>query len=74
VFGMNDEGQVVGNYAGSDNVKHGWGGAPAKNEYITIDYPGAEGSQVDGLTNAGHLAGHYTDTNNATHGFLAVPK
>src|SRR5262249_21169638 len=38
--GINDLGQVVGNYAGSNQIRHGFLRSTAGN-YTTIDFPGA---------------------------------
>lgn len=66
--------RVVGWYQNAAGLYQGWIGLPSKNQYLTVDYPGAIETVVAGINDAGHLVGWYTDTNNATHGYFAVPK
>lgn len=73
INGVNDLNQVVGYYDSLTGM-HCWVGIPAKNRYVTADYPGSNGCFAGGITNKGHLAGSYTDADNVTHGFLAVPQ
>jgi len=78
VLGINDSSQVVGYYIDASKVQHAWAGLPAKNEYITVDYPGTGwvGGVLVGISNAGHLSGGWLYTQNGglyEHGYLAVP-
>lgn len=74
IYGVNDLNQVVGSYDNQTGPTHCWAGFPARNQFITVDYPGSNGCVVGGITKKGHLAGWYADSSNVVHGFLAVPK
>lgn len=65
-LGINDSGYIVGNYyPGGGFIYDGTG-------YITVNYPGAQWSSINGINDSGHLVGQYSD-NNSTHGFVATP-
>jgi len=66
---INNQGQIVGIYADSNNTPHGFllsGGV-----YTTIDDPlGVNGTIVKGINDSGEIVGGYLDSNDDLHGFL----
>lgn len=75
IYGLNDLSQVAGTYFDAKNVQHGWVGYPAKNEYLTEDFPGSTSCYVGSITNLySNITGGYTDGNGQMHGFIACPK
>ena len=68
-YGINDAGQIVGDYIDSNGTEHGFlysGGT-----YTTIDRPRAtNGTEALGINDAGQIAGYYVDSSSAVHGFL----
>jgi probable HAF family extracellular repeat protein len=65
--GINDRGDVVGWYADSSGVQHGFllsGGTAT-----TIDDPGGT-TNLEGINNKGEASGIYTDTSGNRHGFV----
>ena len=70
-LGLNNEGQIVGSYVGTDTNTHGFVYDVRSNTYQTIDAPGANGQTViNGLNDRGQLVGFYLDANNNTDGLL----
>ena len=65
--GINNAGLVVGFYADSIGVLHGYlfNGATA----TTLDYMGGMGTQAFGINNKGEIVGDYTDSMGVMHGF-----
>jgi probable HAF family extracellular repeat protein len=67
-YGINDAGQIVGLYGGSDGYIHGFlysGGI-----YTTLNDPSAtKGTFARGINAAGQIVGYYNN-NTGTHGFL----
>ena len=67
--GINDLDQVVGVYADSSDVLHGFlysGGT-----YTPLNAPGATmGTLAFDINNLGQIVGYYTDSNSTEHGFL----
>jgi VCBS repeat-containing protein/probable HAF family extracellular repeat protein len=64
---MNDAGEVVGRYRGTDGADHGFlydGGA-----YTTLDPPGSSYTDASFITNNGEVAGNYRDAN-GQHSYL----
>jgi probable HAF family extracellular repeat protein len=68
--GINDFGQVVGYYVGSDNTTHGF--LYYRGRYTIVDVPvtGAQGTYPGGINDLGQISGEYVDSNSVTHGFL----
>ena len=67
-FGINDAGQVVGDFR--DSSGHGFintGGT-----FTTLDVPGASLTQAVGINDAGQVVGGFVDSSGA-HGFVASP-
>src|SRR5262249_56706648 len=66
--GINDAGQVVGYYNGSDGV-HGF--LESGGTYTTLDDPlGARGTYATGINNFGQIVGYFIDVNGVVHGFI----
>lgn len=66
--GINNVGEVVGGWFGSDGTEHGFtliGGS-----YASFDYPGSTQSWGSGVNSAGQIVGTYIDASGAYHGYL----
>jgi hypothetical protein len=68
--GINDAGQIVGNYFDSANISHSF--IYSNGVYTTIDPPGAQSSDAYGINDGGQIVGSCS-IDNASHGFLASP-
>jgi hypothetical protein len=72
-FGVNDSGQMVGEYLDSSGVYHGWelnGG-----KFTTIDVPffaGATGTGTNGINDSGEIAGGWNGSGISQHGFTLI--
>jgi probable HAF family extracellular repeat protein len=64
--GINDKGDIVGWYADSSGVEHGF--LLSGKKVTTIDDPGGT-TNVEGINNKGEASGLYTDTSGNRHGF-----
>jgi probable HAF family extracellular repeat protein len=67
--GINDAGQIVGDFTDSVGISHGFlynGG------YIPIDMPGAFATYAYGINDAGQVVGAFGNSSTGTHGFVAV--
>lgn len=77
-FGINDPGQIVGNYVDNNNgsavacgTRHGFLRSKDGNTYTTLDAPGSAGFTIaEGINNAGKIAGVYQDSSGGFHGFI----
>jgi probable HAF family extracellular repeat protein len=65
--GINDSGQIVGNYTDSGAVTHGFGYSAGS--YTTIDVPAEAATTASGISNSGQITGSYTDGTGGVHGF-----
>ena len=67
--GINDLGQIVGDYVDSSGVQHGFlysGGT-----YTTLNAPsGTNGTDAYGINDLGQIVGYYKDSSSTEHGFL----
>jgi probable HAF family extracellular repeat protein len=70
-YGINDAGQIVGEYYGANGRTSGF--LKSGNTYIDIDVPGAYDTVAMGINDAGQIVGNYIDANGIDHGFLATP-
>jgi probable HAF family extracellular repeat protein len=70
-FGINDAGQIVGDFRDSTGFFHGFlrdsGGL-----FTTLDVPGATFTSARGINNADQIVGLFVDPT-GEHGFLATP-
>ena len=78
VYGINDNGQVVGAYVDSSGKKHGFSVTFASADvsnlagaaFTTIDVPGAAATRAYGLDDAGRIVGSYDDSEGVPDGFV----
>jgi uncharacterized membrane protein len=63
-------GVVVGTYADSNGVNHGFR-ASASN-FTTLDFPGATATLAWGINAHGHIVGNYVGSDGKAHAFLAT--
>lgn len=71
-LGLNNEGQVVGQYTDASGSTHGFLYNVAAGTYATIDDPNANGmTVVNGINDLGQLVGFYLDASGNTDGMLA---
>jgi len=67
--GVNNAGQIVGNFNDAQNVSHGFLRSSA-GAYTTFDFPGATGTYAADINSAGQIIGTYTDSAFNTHSYL----
>jgi uncharacterized membrane protein len=83
---ISPSGEVVGQYADTAKVTHGFllipsafdptfgftpvTGAALSFQFITVDYPGATYTQAVGINTSGHIVGSYRDAAGTQHAFL----
>jgi len=66
---INDSGQIVGVYRGTDGIAHGF--TDSGGVLTTLDFPGSFSTQDNGINNAGEIVGRYRLMSGAPkHGFL----
>jgi probable HAF family extracellular repeat protein len=70
--GLNDFGEITGNYIDASFTYHGFFRSP-DGKIQTIDPPGTIATVPDSINELGVVAGYYLDTNNVNHGFLRIP-
>ncbi len=66
--GINDRGEIVGGYCGTDGQLHGF--LLSEGSFSTVDFPGAIGSFAGGINSEGEIAGGYQSADGIYHGFL----
>jgi probable HAF family extracellular repeat protein len=76
VAGINNLGQIVGMFVGSDGNAHGF--QRTGRVYTTLDYPGATRTWAIGINDFGVVVGFYSgpgcaSTYNVGCGFVATP-
>jgi len=64
--GINDKGDIVGWYADSSSIQHGF--LLSGKKVTTIDDPNGT-TNLEGINNKGEISGLYTDTSGNRHGF-----
>jgi uncharacterized membrane protein len=63
---INDKGEIVGTYYGSNKVAHGFFLKGIKStKYTTLDVPGATGSHAPGINDKGWIVLYWTDSEGA---------
>ncbi len=67
---LNDKNEIVGYYADSNGVYHGFLGAYGT--YTTVDAPGAADTYPDGINNRGTIQGQLASSSGALEGFTAT--
>jgi len=65
--GINDSGQIVGNYYDSSTI-HGF--LVSGGTYTTIDFPGAVAGSANAINDSGQIVGDYGDGAGGEHGYL----
>jgi hypothetical protein len=65
--GINNSGQIVGNYVDGSGNTNGFGYSGGS--YTTIDVPAAAATTASGISNNGQITGSYTDGSGGVHGF-----
>jgi len=68
--GINDDGQVVGDYRDSSGRFHGFFWDAGLFLTIDVPFPGATLTAPNGINNVGQIVGFYDDTIGGRHGFL----
>ena len=70
VFGINERGDVVGEYVDSSQVTHGF--SLIRSKFATVDFPGATLTAARAINDRGVIAGAFTppDDPNGAHGFV----
>ena len=68
LYGLNNRGQAVGFYEGSDEVSHGL--IAGNGEMTRFDFPGASETYIFGISEIGQLAGNFADASGFIHGFV----
>ena len=72
-LGINNEGEVVGDYTDLMGNMHGFTWS-AKNGFASVDDPNGVGTTtINGVNDHGQLVGFYVDGKKNTDGFLATP-
>ena len=80
-LGINDNDEVVGDYADAGGNTHGFTWTPRGGFQTAVDDPNAvatasantSSSTINGVNDQGKLVGFYNDADGNTHGFLATP-
>lgn len=74
-YGINNNGQIVGFYYGSDTIDHAF--RDFSGVFSTVDYPGSSASALTGINDAGQVVGQWfgsgTKAGYDEHGYLASP-
>lgn len=68
ISGLNDAGNIVGNYIDQNAKPHGY--VYADNKFTTIDGPLGNGANVSDINDAGQIIGSYQTTDGKSHGFI----
>ena len=66
-IGVNDAGQIVGDYFDAASVEHGF--VSSGGTFTAIDFPGATATVAAGINAAGDIVGRWSDAT-GSHGFL----
>jgi probable HAF family extracellular repeat protein len=66
-FGLNNTGQIVGEYADTAGQEHGFLFDIATQAYTTLDFPNATSTAAKGINDHGQVVGFYSD-GQGTHG------
>jgi hypothetical protein len=68
IRGINNLGDVVGEYELADGVRHAF--ARVAGLFSNVDVPGAASSRARGINDVGEIVGHYDDAGGLRHGFF----
>jgi len=70
VLGNNASNWVVGRYADTSDLTHGFFYV-TPDDILTYDYPGATYTSLNGINKDGLICGYYNDAAGVSHGFVA---
>jgi probable HAF family extracellular repeat protein len=68
-YGINNTGEIVGQYTDSSGKSHGF--IDVNGTFTTIDDPLGTNTTLTGINDAGQVVGFYEDSGGAYHGFVA---
>jgi hypothetical protein len=71
-FGVNDAGQIVGDYLDSAGVAHGWKLTGGKFSTIDVPFSGATATGANGINDSGEIAGGWDGSGVTQHGFTLI--
>jgi uncharacterized membrane protein len=71
-FGVNDAGQIVGEYLDTSGVYHGWELSGGKFSTIDVPFAGATGTGTNGINDSGEIAGGWDGSGISQHGFTLI--
>lgn len=72
-FGINDSGQIVGEFEGNTSSGfgiHGFSAPSSGGSYIPLDFPNSHSTQANGINNAGQIVGQYQPSSGPLAAFL----
>ena len=69
-FGINDAGDIVGFYRGSDGRDHGFVQTVLNHAFVTIDPPGSTDTTPIAINAVQEVIGDYSTSDNHQHGFI----
>ena len=70
LFGINDSGEIAGEYLGNNNTYHGF--LKVGSNYTTIDHTGPYSTALTGINNAGNYVGTYGSSSAPDQGFIVI--
>ena len=68
--GINNRGDIVGGYAGSDGKEHGFIIRQGKLKKFDAPFPGSVGTQLNAINDSGTIVGVWIDGSLSGHGFI----
>lgn len=69
--GINNAGQIVGDFCGANDKTHGFLRSPT-GTFTTVDVPGASDTFLTGINNVGQIVGLFRDASGKRHGFVTT--
>jgi len=70
-LGLNNKGQVVGDYVDAGGVMHGF--VYNGSTFQSFDVPGSTSTTINGINDKGQIVGFFNDPNANTVGFVGIP-
>lgn len=67
---INEEGEIVGEYADASGNRHSF--LRKEERFLSIDYPGAVATSRGAINSQGAIVGQYSDANNHVHGYIVT--
>lgn len=71
-FGVNDGGQIVGQYVDTSGIFHGWELSGATFTTIDVPFTGATGTVTNGINDAQEIVGCWEGSGISQHGFTLI--